>query len=853
MAKELFDKKMLRHSQKVSDIVEQAEPNLPVIGLFATVGYPLFYIVWKVILPQSYESLPLRLFEAVISLPWLFYLYLPKKLKALFPAYFVFSLPILLPFFFYFMLLKNEWSTVWAMSSMGGLLILILIIYDWLLICVISAFGFALAYGVVLLLDGHVSYTHFQWDYIPTYFFALVGGMIASHRKQNAHTSKISLLKSLSGSIAHEMRNPLNSISSAIASVHAKLPEKPQGDFSSESYSISHSSLISIHHVIEESSNTLNRANKIIDSILTSMQGGDVATKGFIRLNAYEAITDAVNSFSYSDPEEKKLITIHKIQNSDFFGDRDLFYYVLFNLLKNSLYYKDKPGFNIEISADSIPAANIIRVRDSGPGIPKNKREQIFENFYSSNKEGGNGLGLSFCRRVIQSFGGTIVCNSKEGEWAEFTITLPKYDSKKIQEIKAKILGEKRILVTDDHISNRLILSKYLSELMCQYDLAENGKQALALLSENRYDLIFMDFEMPLLNGDMVVKFIRSAQGIDPALAFHYLQTPIIGITSLPENEASERGSNCGMNEVLAKPLKRADIKRITEQYFFSESALIKTVQEENINGKRILLVDDNASSRKFMSMVLRHYGCVVKQAIHGREALEALDQEDYDIVIMDVEMPVMNGIEATKAIRNGEYFIRFSSFTTIPIIGLTGNTDPASLQNMMDAGMNYHLGKPVFKDDLLSAIAVMLNNHTYRTKTMNSQNAIQPEMTEVQFWTSIENEKILDLSTINSLKEIGGEELIESLFETFIIDCEKMTKELAEAEARKDLKQVDQILHTFKGSSGSIGANKLYVLSKYLNEGSHQGRWPENQSWMDIFKAVSLETVTELQNQARQ
>ena len=122
-----------------------------------------------------------------------------------------------------------------------------------------------------------------------------------------------------------------------------------------------------------------------------------------------------------------------------------------------------------------------------------------------------------------------------------------------------------------------------------------------------------------------------------------------------------------------------------------------------------------------------------------------------------------------------------------------------------------------------------------------------------MQFWTSIENEKILDLSTINSLKEIGGEELIESLFETFIIDCEKMTKELAEAEARKDLKQVDQILHTFKGSSGSIGANKLYVLSKYLNEGSHQGRWPENQSWMDIFKAVSLETVTELQNQARQ
>ncbi len=843
---------MLKHSQKVSDIVEQAQPNLPIIGLFATVGYPLFYILWTAILPQPYENLLLRLFEAVISLPWLFYPSLPKKLKDFFPLYFVFSLPILLPFFFYFMLLKNEWSLAWAMSSMGGLLILILIIYDWFLIFMISALGFALAYGAVLLLDGHVSYTYFQWDYIPTYFFALIGGMIASHRKQSAHQSKISLLKSLSGSIAHEMRNPLNSITNAIASVHAKLPEKPQGDFPSESYSISHSSLTSIHHVIEESASTLNRANKIIDSILTSMQGGEVATKGFIRLGVYEAINEAVNSFSYSDPDEKKLISVHNIQNFDFFGDRDLFYYVLFNLLNNSLYYKNKPGFSIEITSDSISTGNIIRFRDTGPGIAKNKREQIFENFYSSNKKGGNGLGLSFCRRVVQSFGGTIVCNSKEGEWTEFTITLPKYDSKRIQEIKTKILGGKRILVTDDHISNRLILSKYLSEIGCHYDLAENGKQALGLLSENRYDLIFMDFEMPLLNGDMVVKFIRSAQGIDPALAFHYIQTPIIGITSLPENEANERALSCGMNEVLAKPLKRADIKRISEKYFFSESAFIKTDQEEIINGKRILLVDDNATSRKFMGMVLHHYGCDVKQAIHGKEAIEALEQEDYDLVIMDVEMPVMNGIEATKAIRSGEYFHRFSSFSTLPIIGLSGKTDTTSVQSMRDAGMNYHLGKPVFKDDLLSAIAVMLNNHTYRNKPMSSQNAVPPEQTEEQFWKAIENEKILDLSTINSLKEIGGEELIESLFETFIIDCEKLTKELAEADARKDMKQADQILHTLKGSSGSIGANKIYVLSKYLNEALHQGKWPENQSWMDIFKAVSLETEKELQNHAR-
>jgi two-component system CAI-1 autoinducer sensor kinase/phosphatase CqsS len=373
----------------------------------------------------------------------------------------------------------------------------------------------------------------------------------------------------------------------------------------------------------------------------------------------------------------------------------------------------------------------------------------------------------------------------------------------------------------------------------------------MALLSVNRYDLIFMDFEMPLMNGDNVVKVIRSAQDIDPALAFHYLQTPIIGITSLPEAEATFRGRKCGMNEVLAKPIRRTDIKKIIEKYFFSELSFIKNDQEDVIVGKRILLVDDNETSRKFMSMVLKHYGCTVEQAIHGRDAINALEQEDFDLVLMDVEMPVMNGIEATKAIRSGEYFNRFSFFNTIPIIGLTGNTDEQSSLKMKEAGMNYHLGKPVFKDELISAIAVMLKNHTYRNKPMNSKNSLEPEQNEAMFWEAIKNEKMLDLSTINSLKEIGGEELIESLFETFITDCDKLVKELAEAGVRKDIKQFDQILHTLKGSTGSIGANKMYVLSKYLNEGSHKGKWPKNESWMKIFKEVYDETVKELQNLA--
>ena len=841
--------------QKSINIVEHAEPNLVPIGLFGVFGYPAYFLIWAYVFPQSYESLMLRLLCSIISIPWVIYPYYKNDWKKFFPIYFFLSLFIVLPFFFSFMLLKNEWSVVWTMSMLAGLYLLTLLIFDWLIICLMTVCGFMAAYLMVFFMDGRVSFTYFHPEYIPIFLFSISGGMIANHKRQLADKTKISLLKSLSGSIAHEMRNPLNSITNAIASIHTKLPEKPHSDIFSKSYKISHSGLVSIHHVIEESSNTLKRANKIIDSILTSMQGGEVATKGFIRIPATDAIYAAVNSFPYTDPEEKKIIRVVKLQNFDFLGDRDLFFYVLFNLLKNALYYKSQPDFHIEISSESIPSANFIRIRDTGIGIPKSKRERIFENFYTLNKKEGNGLGLSFCRRVIEAFGGKIVCDSEEGKWAEFTITLPKYDSKKVQDIKTKILKGKRILITDDQISYRLIVSKYLSEMSCQYDLAENGKQAMALLSEKRYDMIFMDFELPLLDGDKVVKFIRSAQNIDPSLAFHYLQVPIIGITSLPEAEATVRGRNCGMNEVLAKPIGKLDIKRIIERFFFSEISFIKSNKEEIIQGKRILLVDDNETSRKFMSLVLKHYDCSIGQAINGRDAINALEQEDFDLVLMDVEMPIMSGIEATKAIRSGEYFNRFSSFKTVPIIGLTGKTDEQSSLNMKEAGMNYHLGKPVFKDELISAMAVMLENYTYQNNTINSQNAevdtLEPEQNEATFWKAVANEKILDLTTIQNLQEIGGKELIDSLFETFITDCDKLTKELAEADVRKDMKECDKILHTLKGSTGSIGANKMYVLSKYLNEGSHKGKWPENESWMMIFKAVYDETVKELQNMA--
>ena len=840
---------MRKLNRIVQNVFDHAEPNVGIVGIFSVFGYPFYYFIWVYVFPQPYESLTLRMICAVISLPCIFYKFSPISIKKFFPYYFFGAIFIASPFFFSFMFLKNECSVVWMMSMLAGIFILTLIVFDWLVICAMTGAGFLAAYVLLLLMDGHVSMSHFQPEYVPVILFSISGGILANHKQQLAHLSKVTLLKSLSGSIAHEMRNPLNSISNAIAAIYSKLPNKPVEDQVAENYSISTTKLVSIHSVIEESSNTLNRANKIIDSLLASMKGDEISTDSFVRVNASQAIEAAVNNFPYKNNKEKRLITVKKIQDFEFFGDRDLFFYVIFNLLKNSLHYKDKNGFRIEISINATSRVNTILVRDTGPGIPRAKRERIFESFYTSDKKNGNGLGLSFCRRVVSSFGGSIVCDSKVGEWTEFSITLPKYASKKVQEIKRNILKKKLILITDDHLANRIIIAKYLAEMHCDYHFAENGKIAAGLLSQNRYDLIFMDFEMPVLSGDSVVRFIRSATNIDPSLALHYLNVPIIGTTALPEVEAVRRAQNCGMNEVLAKPIKKSDVTRVLEAYFFSGNSLIKKDFKDVINGKLILLVDDNETSREFMSIVLKNYGCDVEQAVHGREAIELLEKRDFDLVLMDIEMPVMNGLEATKAIRSGKCFTRFTSYNKIPIIALTGNTDKQHSQDIKEAGMDYHLGKPVFKDELLSTIAVLLRNEKPREMTMCSDYNDKRGPKGALFWNTIEREKILDITTINNLKEIGGDELIESLFKTFIEDSNKLTNELANAVVSENIKHYDSIMHTLKGSSGSIGANRMYLLSVYINDFSHKGKWPDKDSWLEVLKRVYAETVTEMEN----
>ena len=689
---------------------ERAEPNIPIVGLFSLIGFPVFYFIWSYLLPQPYENLTYRLINAFISLPCLFYRHFSGNLKKYFPVYFFIGVMLVLPFFFSFMLYKNAWNITWFISTLTALILLILLIDDWFLIFLLSITGYTFAFLTAWFLGGQMQFTYFQWMYVPTFFFLLIGGVIVSHRKRIANQTKISLLHSLSASIAHEMRNPLNSIINAMSSVQSILPDKPERDDASSDYALSKSGLINLHDVVEESTETVLRANKIIDSILSDMQGKPLDPKIFKRIAAKNSIQSAVSSFSYSTPEDRKLVKNLASTDFEFFGDEDLFTYVLFNLIKNALYYKNKPGFILEITTDTGPAGNTIKVRDTGPGIPALERKRIFDSFYTSGKEGGVGLGLSFCKHVITSFGGHITCNSKENEWTEFTIRLPLYDSKTVEILKKEIFHTKNILVVDGSAATWLVAEKYFSEWTCSVEHAENKAQAISILSRKRFDLVLMNIDMPAMKGDEAAKRIFMGEHTGKEHAAERKNIPIIGISALPKPELKQKALDMGMNGYIAKPLTREHVLSLFEDHFFSEKKPVISSKGIILENRNVLIVDDNLTSRKFMSLILERMGAHVVQAENGEQAITSLEENDYDIVFMDMEMPVMNGVNATQMIREGKCFKRFNRFREIPIIALTGNTDAQNIALTKQSGMNAHIGKPVSKDELVKALSFWLD-----------------------------------------------------------------------------------------------------------------------------------------------
>ncbi|MFZ4857768.1 MAG: response regulator [Desulfuromonadaceae bacterium] len=356
-------------------------------------------------------------------------------------------------------------------------------------------------------------------------------------------------------------------------------------------------------------------------------------------------------------------------------------------------------------------------VRDTGIGIPQSRLAAVFEPFTQADgsttrKYGGTGLGLAICRQLTKLMGGEIGIESKEGKGSTFWFTA-KFEKQTLAETQsdapllyADIKGT-RILVVDDNDTNRKLLAALLTHWGCSFELAVDGMSALqqlrkAAAENNPFRVALLDQEMPGMDGSELGRRIKA----DPQLH----ATLMIMVTSLAQRGDAATLEKIGFVGYLAKPVKQAQLYSCIAlalnraQTAAPSTALITrhTVAEIATRGLRILLAEDNIINQKVAQSMLGKLGYKADVAADGLEAVRALELIDYDIVLMDCQMPEMDGFAATAVIRDPASHVRNHK---VPIIAMTANAMQGDREHCLEAGMDDYLSKPVKKDEL----AVML------------------------------------------------------------------------------------------------------------------------------------------------
>jgi len=387
-------------------------------------------------------------------------------------------------------------------------------------------------------------------------------------------------------------------------------------------------------------------------------------------------------------------------------GDPTRFRQVLTNLMGNAPKFTETGEIEISLDVEEEKETQVkvhAKIRDTGIGIPKDKLSTIFEPFKQADgtttrKYGGTGLGLAICKQISDLMEGEVWAESRVGKGSIFHLTAW---FKKAEEKEAGIfvpvsLSGKKALIVDDNRNNLDILKRILESVGINVVALTNGKDVLpvlqkALEEQNRFNFCICDIQMPGINGYDVAKAIRSFKS-------EIEDFPLIALSSLMERDAT-KCEKAGFNGFLNKPVRKEKLYKMLEKLLGAkkDKELIVTqysVREDMKHSARILLAEDNPVNQKLAKMLLTKAGYHVKVANNGHEAVEkyTTSPDDFDLIFMDIQMPVMGGIEATQAIRK-------KGFDTIPIVAMTANTMKGDREICLKAGMNDYIAKPIKRE----------------------------------------------------------------------------------------------------------------------------------------------------------
>ncbi|MBA4376039.1 MAG: hypothetical protein C0401_07705 [Anaerolinea sp.] len=511
-------------------------------------------------------------------------------------------------------------------------------------------------------------------------------------------------------------------------------------------------------------------------------------------------------------------------------GDAGRLRQILINLVGNAIKFTHEGEVVIRVllqeKTDTYSTLRFL-ISDTGIGIPLDRQKAVFERFVqadssSTRKYGGTGLGLTISAQLAKMMGGNIGLESEPGKGSTFWFTL-KIGS--VLEGTGPLLALPQdlinvpVLVVDDNSTNRTILEKMVSGFGCNVIAVSGGKEALNILHSfadlnKPFQLVLLDMQMPEMDGEEVLKRIRT----DPAIQ----KTTVIILTSMGQRGDAARLEAMGCNGYLLKPVRQKELfgallnvfgrnKQIESSQ--SKTALITrhSLNEQQRGITNILLVEDNPTNQKLAIRLLQKAGYPVDVASNGKEAVDAVQKKNYKIVLMDVQMPEMDGLEATRLIRALD-----APCAKTPIIAMTAYAMAGDRERCLESGMDDYLSKPLNVDELFRIIEKYSETNKQAVLVKEAQNSLNAIL--------VNSENLFDLE--KALPRFGDD--LPTFFELlgeFLVHLRTSVSDMEKALLSNDAQRIHFISHSIKGAASNFEAKTIsapaFELEKLTADGS--------------------------------